>query len=382
MDTLNPNPRFLTLRRLRCGVLLVLLSTSAACLAPPPPIVVDTPYGAVHAESKAKATEIAGLLKQLAPQVRDLLPGSQEKAIDIWVQNRLQVYRFNTRPESVRGFTLLSDEFHAKRIHLQDSGQSPWYLSHELVHALIGPSWRPLPGILEEGLGDVVAEILNPEYANHIRGHRLLNASAFTDGFFLRLSYREPDSGKNSREWNRIVQTQRMRTAEPIERATLKRLFETSRTRLHDDWDEIPESFYGISWLVTSRIVERRGFRGMHELCLRATREGHAVVPLDWLLEAAEMDFDELTADFLTACFGPGEIRAAASLQSELVSRFAIRSMKPYRDAFRTRRSMFWMMRPTLVLTDGSEVRLRSLPHLMNEIWRHWNATAAPASTD
>ena len=128
--------------------ILLLASGLGSCLAPPPPIVVETPFGMVRASSADKAAEIATLLRRLAPQVRALLPGSQDRPIDVWVQENLRVYRFQERPRSVRGFTLLSGEFDAKRIHLQESGQSPWYLAHELVHALIGPSWHTLPGIL------------------------------------------------------------------------------------------------------------------------------------------------------------------------------------------------------------------------------------------
>ena len=113
--------------------------------------MVETAFGDVRASSERKAEEVAQLLEKLSPEVSALLPGSQDRSVDVWVQEELQVYRFNKRPESVRGFTLLNDEFSAKRIHLQDSGQSPWYLTHELVHALIGTSWSPLPGILEEG---------------------------------------------------------------------------------------------------------------------------------------------------------------------------------------------------------------------------------------
>ena len=51
-----------------------------------------------------------------------------------------------------------------------------------------------LPGILEEGLGDVIAEALNPEYRNHIRAHRLLNASAFTGGLRIEVLYRDPQA--------------------------------------------------------------------------------------------------------------------------------------------------------------------------------------------
>src|SRR5262245_45266834 len=190
------------------------------CLAPPPPIVVATPYGEVRASSADKAREVADLLERLAPEVKAILPGAQDRPIDVWVQDELAVYLFHKRPDSVRGFTLLEDEFDAKRIHLQEGGQSPWYLAHELVHALIGSSWAPLPGILEEGLGDVIAEALNPEYEEHIRSHRLLNASAFTGGLELEVVYRQPDPD-SPRSWSLVRQPGILRLGAPVSPGTL-----------------------------------------------------------------------------------------------------------------------------------------------------------------
>jgi len=348
---------------------LVLLG---ACLAPPPPIVVDTPYGEVRAESEAKASEIAHLLSGLAPQVRAILPGCQQRPIDVWVQDELRVYRNSKRPDSVRGFTLLTDEFSAKRIHLQEGGQSSWYLAHELVHALIGPSWRPLPGILEEGLGDVVAEMLNPAEASHIRAHRLLNTCVFTGGFDVHVAYSVPDDGVDSSHWRRAVRSMQVQKGESVGPATIRKLFKTSRKDLHVDWPELPESFYGLAWLVTSRIVERHGLDGLHDLCLAATREKRDVVPVDWILAAADIDLAHLDPAFLTSCFGPRELRAAAMLEPTLFTDVVMEVLGPSKAEFRSPRAMVYWMNPTLVAADGSEVRVRTIPALLGAISDRW----------
>ncbi len=346
------------------------------CLAPPPPILVDTPYGNVRAASEAKASEIAGLLRDLAPQVQDLLPGAQRRPIDVWVQDELRVYRHSRRPESVRGFTLLSDEFRAKRIHLQEDGQSAWYLSHELVHALIGPTWSPLPGVLEEGLGDVIAEFLNPNQAYHIRAHRLMNASAFTDGFLVHVAYSVPDRTRNNRRWERRISTTRIQTADPISRDNVEKLFSASRRTLHTDWPEIPESFYGLAWLVTSRIVDRHGLVGLHELCLEATRQGHDIIPLEWVLDAAEIEPEELDAAFLTTCFGTRETSAAAYLQSELYAELLIGLLEPYADQYPSLSALLYWMDPSFQLPDGSQVRVRDVAPLRRALRRRWAETS------
>jgi hypothetical protein len=290
--------------------------------------VVETPFGAVRAASHGKANEVAELLTRLAPEVRSVLPGAQDRAIDVWVQDRLAVYLFNDRPESVRGFTLLDDEFEAKRIHLQESGQSPWYLAHELVHALIGPSWAPLPGILEEGLGDVIAERLNPEYEEHIRSHRLLNASAFTDGLALEVVYREPGQGP-WRSWPERSARGMLRLGTAVSPGTLDELLRTPRSALHRRWADIPEAFYGISWLIVSRVVERVGVDGLHELCLRARESGLELVPVVWLEEAADLDFARLDAEFLASCFDRRSLQTALFLQPDAFAEVVVDALAP-----------------------------------------------------
>lgn len=356
------------LRALRRAALVALLAT--ACLAPPPPIVVDTPFGAVRAESAEKAEEVADLLEELAPRVRAVLPGSQKRAIDVWVQNELRVYRSQRRPETVRGFTLLADEFDARRIHLQEDGQSAWYLSHELVHALIGESWRPLPGILEEGLGDVIAEALNPDFESHIRAHRLLNAASVVGGFDVTIAFVEPQEDVHPLDWPRREQTVRVRSLGEESPSDLRALLSTSRPDLHRKWPEIPEALYGFAWLVTSRIVERHGLEGLHELCLRATREGYELVPIDWLADAAGIDFDRLDPTFLGTCFGRREMVSAAYLQTEIFIEIALGLFRPLQPVYR--RGTLTRMRPTFVLADGSELPFRAVRPLQYGIYAAW----------
>ena len=354
---------------------LFLFTSLTACLAPPPPIVVETPFGMVRATSKDKASEIADLLERLAPQVKALLPGTQNRPIDIWVQESLRVYRFQERPKSVRGFTLLSGEFDAKRIHLQESGQSPWYLAHELVHALIGPAWQTLPGILEEGLGDVVAEKLNPEYEKHIRAHRLLNASAFTDGVDVLLRYAEPqarDRRAPRYQWDQTEKTVRLRTQPAVPEGTLLQLLSTPRAELHRIWPDIPESFYGAAWFLIYRIEDRHGLEGLFDMCQRAAREGHDLVPAEWLLEAADLDGATLDAAFLRSTFSSEDLHTAIYLQPDAFADTLLEAMAPVRQE-QGFRSFVFNNQPVFVTADGTELHLRyyhtPLSERMSEGW-------------
>lgn len=359
--------------RLRAGLLAGAASAVLlGCLAPPPPIVVETDYGDVRADSTATASHVAHLLEGLAPRVGELLPGSQDRPVDVWVQDRLRVYRFHQRPESVRGFTLLSGEFDARRIHLKEAGQSPWYLGHELVHALIGESWAPLPGILEEGLADAIAERLAPRYRTSIRAHRLLNASAFSDGMLVSVEYDEPTpfvQPRQSRETRaRVV---RLHMARPVDAATASELLRTSRAELHRRWPEIPESFYGLAWVIVSRILDRHGVDGLHELCLRATAEGHALVPEDWLLDAAGLDLAAFDAPFLTSCFERSELQQAAYLRPDAFAKAAVEALAPLRGAV-SGEELFRDARPSLLLPDGTRVPLGSIDPLREAVEHEW----------
>ncbi len=369
----------MTLPRPRRSSLLLALPALAlgACLAAPPPIVVGTPFGEVRAGTTEKAQEVASLLRELAPRVQEVLPGSQRRPIDVWVQDELRVYRYQRRPESVRGFTLLSDEFQARRIHLLDEGQPSWYLAHELVHALIGPSWKALPGVLEEGLGDVVAERLNPDYADHIRAHRLLNTAVLTGGFELGFSFSMPEDDRPAPEWRRSFSRLVVRPLEHIEGVDLRELLATPRTGLHQRYPEIPEAFYGLAWLMTSRIVERHGLEGLHELCVRATDEGLELVPVDWLARAAEMDLDRVDAAFLGSCFGRRELIQATSLQTDAFARMALDVLRPLQPVYRhgTLRSM----NPAFHLADGSDLSFRALRAVYFGVYSAWRNESEPA---
>lgn len=344
----------------RIALAALAASLAASCLAPPPPIVVETPFGDVRASSRGKANEVAELLERLAPEVKAVLPGAQDRAIDVWVQDELAVYLFHKRPESVRGFTLLDDEFDAKRIHLQESGQSPWYLAHELVHALIGPSWAPLPGILEEGLGDVIAETLNPEYEEHIRSHRLLNASAFTGGLDLEVVYKLP-SAEPSSTWPEVARPLHLELGPSLPAGTLDELLRTPRSELHKRWADIPESFYGVAWLIVSRAVERIGLEGLHDLCLRATAEGKSIVPIEWLETAAAMDFETLDSAFLARCFDRAALQTALFLQPDAFAEVLLDSLLPVHERLRARmgfRDALNRTKPAIRLADLSRVNV------------------------
>lgn len=354
-----------------------LLAFAVGCLAPPPPISVDTAFGEVRAERDQEALEVADLLIEMAPQIREILPGVQDRRVDVWVQERLRLYRWQERTESVRGFTLLAKEFDATRIHLRGGGQSSWYLAHELVHALIDESWRPLPALLEEGLADVVAEELNPQFAAHIRAHRLFNVSLLTEGMLLDVAWSEPNDGPR-RTWPARQAAMRVEVPAapdepPVrgERERLERLLGANRATLHDHFHELPESYYGLAWFLVSRIVDRRGLDGLHRMCLDATARDLDVIPLDELLAAADVSLDAFDARLVGDAFGYRELRAAAYLRPEVFGDLTNELLGPYFPTASSKR-ILWRVMPRFVTSDGDEIPFRTIRPLYQEIRRTW----------
>ena len=48
--------------------------------------------------------------------------------------------------------------------------------------------------------------------------------------------------------------------------------------------------FYGLAYLAVARIVDRQGYEGLQELCLRAEQQDLSRVPSSWILDAAGLD--------------------------------------------------------------------------------------------
>jgi hypothetical protein len=350
------------------GLLGLLLA--GACAATPPPVAVKTSYGVVRAESEDKAFEVAALLQDLAPRVRAVLPGTSDRSVDVWVQKVLRDGSHGERAEGVKGFTLLSGEFKAKRIHLLEDGELSWYLAHELVHAELDSSWHTLPGLLEEGLGDVVAEMLNEEHAERIRAHRLFTSSGFFGGVLFHLAYQKPDAPEGSSSF--VEAPIRVEVLGEAMDADVMELLGLSRHELRKVYREVPEPFYGLAYLVVSRVVERHGLEGLHDLCAQAEARDLDVVPVEDLLAAAEMDAGDFEPEFLSSLFGEDETRQLLLMQPDLFAETVVTYFRANLGDVSTR-TLLYRVNPGLRAADGELVRLRTLwpvRRKLVELWR------------
>lgn len=255
---------------------------AAGCLAPAPVRVHSGEWGMVRADDPAQLADIVERQARLLPRVVAALPGAQPQPSELWVQEQLRYYRFAKRASAMNGFTIIDS--HPVRVHMQAGADFlDWTLAHEYVHAFAHAEWDLLPPIAEEGLCDVVALEVCPNEALTIRTRRTLNALAYLEPLRFGLELEEPlswDTGQPITRHGMLTVTPR----QPA-RWSLEEILEGPI----QDRSGIREVGYGVGFVLVHRIAERHGLDYLRALCKRARAGGHRQVPMDWLLEAAEL---------------------------------------------------------------------------------------------
>lgn len=269
----------LLVSRWRTALYVLATGLLAGCSSAPP-VRIETPYGPVRAASRPQALMVAALTTGLTPRVRSLLPDCREAPTEIWLDDFLADEELAARPDVV-GLTELGPN--RIRIRADRLGRdADFVLAHELVHALLGDDWAPLPAMLKEGMCDSVASRLAADSAERVRAVRLLDASFSDPGMALEIWFSDPGSATRARLPIPLTAAERL---DPLVALGLA----GDGLHTHASRQDEP-ALYGYGLLLSDRIVERIGFDGLHELCLRADAAGHEVVPVDWLLAAAELD--------------------------------------------------------------------------------------------
>lgn len=316
----------------RTGRLLPVPVTLAAllfsCQVGPPRACEVAREGVVRAADGRVAAQVAKDLDDLLPRVLDLLPDSRRSPLEVWVQETPALYSFKTSAYSdADGFFAEG----AQRIHLRaGSDNLERTLAHELVHAALGPSWRTLPGTLEEGLCDVVSARLCPDAAARLAAGRLSSAAFATGGLVLDVELLMPASERSDAVeacWSarlRLDGEPRLRL-DPLVAFDVHAGLSTS-----DLPGEEKKACYGLAFLVVQRIVERSGFEGLHDLCMRAADAGLDTVPVQELLDAARIDGSvDSFHDAIDAAFGPAELHELVRAHPEFLVTTVARYVGP-----------------------------------------------------
>lgn len=339
----------------------------AACAAPAPPMAVTHDWGLVRAETQADAVRFGELVHTLQPRVLDILPGSEARETEIWVQQDLRHRVGQVVPTTVKGFTLVADDNERGRIHLRRDTEYPeWFLAHELVHALIGDEWRTLPGALEEGLCDVIAAQLTPAAAPRIRALRAVEGSIFCGRMPMTVEYDAPPGDPHNGRLE--IDFHYDRGAADV---GLEELLSYDTLSLKRRWQRLPDSFYGIGFVIVERIRVRHGLPYLHQLCLRAADEGYAVIPSAWLLEAAGLDAIGSLRAAPTELLGRAEFEAWRDLVPGFHAYLAAQVFAA-RFGHLGPLGMLEQLDPRVRLFDGSSVRLATMPGIVDELALRW----------
>lgn len=349
-------------RRALVACARLVLACAAGCSSPPS-VAVDTPWGVARADDEVGARALAEMLSSYGPRVRALLPDARSIDPEVWLDDFSDPGLVD-RPDVV-GLASPIDgriRIRADRLGLD----ADFVLVHELVHALLGDSWAPLPALVKEGLCDALASRLALGSAASVRALRLLDAAAADDGMALELSWFESSGGLRERQRIPLAESERADRWEALSRPG-------DGVLLHHEREGDPQ-LYGCGWLVAERAVARVGVDGLHALCLRATREGRGVVPLEWLLEAGGLKRD--SASWHAAVLeqvGETELRAQCQALAPQLATWIATSL---RSRFPTDSAAVFLDRalPTVGWEGGRRrVSLATVPDLARELVARWD---------
>ncbi|MEE2941095.1 MAG: hypothetical protein VX460_11960 [Planctomycetota bacterium] len=267
------------------GVLLL------SCMATPPSSTRTFAGGRVRAASQLEAAHVEDLVSRLRPELLGLLPDSSFTDLEIWVQERPGLYRFNS--EGTAEAEGLWSPTHRRIMLSRHADHLERTLVHELTHAALGETWQMLPGSLEEGLADHVSASLCEDGAARLRAGRLSSACLATGGLALDIDIvpgprRTRRSAAIGRTWStRIRLKGDTDETDPLD--VFRLAAGLSSTRLDIG---AKRGFYGLAYLVVSRIAENGGYQRLHALCEEAARRGEGEVAVEDVLSAARLTAD------------------------------------------------------------------------------------------
>jgi hypothetical protein len=269
-------------RAIPSASLLAALGLLVGCQSAPP-IVERTPHGVIRATDVQAGRAYLEDFVEFHAAIREMLPDTRDGDVEIWVGDIAHVHEQGSETAWADAFTLTWSSGRTPRVHLPGENKSVAerrnLIAHELVHALLGPSWQTLPTALEEGLATWVATQLEPRSYQRIT--KLLAAG--------------PDRIAHL-GFTAQVGMHRLRMPDPTVTLAIASARDTSLEevlsyprggRLYPEGRSEKLRLYGVGLALVETIVERNGIDGLHALALRAQDGGHESVPTEWILEAA-----------------------------------------------------------------------------------------------
>jgi hypothetical protein len=359
-------------RVLPLGVLALL----AGCQLAPPKECAVHPLGVVRAEQRDDAERFGDLVATLQPEIKALLPDTPDRSTEVWVQKQLASRRGQRVPLNVKGFTLISEDHSRGRIHLREDVDHPeWFLAHELVHALLGETWKTLPAVLEEGLADVVAAELRPELAPRIRALRAIEASLYLGRLKLVISH----SGIGYRAGNGPLEIW-FHYDEPRDTLAIQDALTPDTYAFRERFGDMDDALYGVGFLIVQRLRDRIGYEGLHELCLRAASEGREAIDPAEQLRLAGLDQRNGLLEAAYGALGRPEFDAWVELLPHFHAELLTELFAPTYGHL-SAEQFSAQVNPALELGDGSSVHPLRHPRVWAEFLLRWPGPTAGESS-
>ncbi len=268
---------------------LLLLGSCSTWMPAAPEHSLQTPLGTAFGNSPDAASRLVDSWMRIAPSIQLGLPGSKaDERVDIWLVDQDEIPDPFNIGHPMGGITY-SVGGDAKLIQVPDTHKLDWVLAHELTHALLGPEWNTLGGVLEEGLCEYMGSLSAPQL-KPVRMLQVHMGAAALYGydqaglFFARAERQEDD--QIEMKWLGEKGNSPEQIWQPSDLPFYLGLLDIG------PYPELRAGLQRLGTFLVLRIVERIGLEGLHEMCVRAEYQDHDVIPFAWIMRAADLDPD------------------------------------------------------------------------------------------
>ncbi len=261
----------------------ILFSMLSGCAAPRPRVFVESSSGIVRADNEVLARQVGAWLDELLPAVQSCIPYSLELRPEVWVQEKLRLYRNQDLPDEVYGFNASI----GNRIHVREDAENlKLTLAHEIVHAVLDPSWETLPGVLEEGLCEWTSLRVVSQGRAGERAKRLFQSALYLGELSgkIRVSYQDAFGFSLRADSSVTLSTRDEDALPPKEALALSGGFADLVS------GDLSGVHYAFGHWVVSRIERNVSLTGLHRLCQEARERGQELIPVQEILRASRLE--------------------------------------------------------------------------------------------
>lgn len=289
---LDEGPRPQRTARRTTGRALAALSLVASGCLNPPPARVDAAFGEVRAATPEAANSYVVRAETIHDRLLEALPDTSSREACVWVFSDEAFYERHGE-WGLEGQATYDRFGWSARIEVAASNFDT-FVAHEWVHVMLGSSWGPLPGAIEEGLANEAAFRVGEASARRDLRLGYLRAALLKDSLDQALRFIGP---KGKRE--RMSQFS-MSGREKGESRTIEQLLALPGPRAAGHVGSAESlQVYGVGTLLVEAIVARSdgSFTPLHRACL--DHEGGGQLAPETLLTLGGFESAEAFEDWL-----------------------------------------------------------------------------------